>query len=167
MTIQQALAEIGILAQTVYHNPSPAQLYELALSEGGSAIASTGALIADSGTYTGRSPKAKRVVVEPGSKDDIWWGEVNIPLSETSYQANRQRATAFLSDRPHLYVIDAFICWEPSWRRKVRIICARAYHALFMWNMLIRPTAEELAEFGDPQWVVVNAGQTPADPAVD
>jgi len=167
MSLQKSLADIGINAEKIYHNPTPAKLYELALAEGGSAIAATGALIAKSGTYTGRSPKAKRLVEQPASKDDIWWGEINRPLSEQSFEKNRALATSFLSGRPHLYVIDAFIAWEPTWKKKVRIVCARAYHALFMWNMLVRPTAEELADFGTPEWVVLNAGQQLADQSVE
>jgi phosphoenolpyruvate carboxykinase (ATP) len=55
-------------------------------------------------------------------------------------------------------VVDGFAGWDPKYRIKVRIICARAYHALFMWDMLIRPTAEELADFGTPDYTIINAG---------
>src|SRR5690606_9582345 len=60
-------------------------------------------------------------------------------------------------------VIDGFAGWDPKYRIKVRVICTRAYHALFMHNMLIRPTKEELANFGDPDWVIYNAGQMHAN----
>jgi ATP-dependent phosphoenolpyruvate carboxykinase len=53
--------------------------------------------------------------------------------------------------------------WDPKYRIKVRVICARAYHALFMHNMLIRPTEAELAEFGEPDFIIYNAGQFPAN----
>ena len=55
-------------------------------------------------------------------------------------------------------MVDGFAGWDPKYRIKVRIICARAYHALFMWDMLIRPTAEELADFGTPDYTIINAG---------
>jgi phosphoenolpyruvate carboxykinase (ATP) len=68
-----------------------------------------------------------------------------------------QRAIDFLNTREQLYVVDGFAGWDPKHQIKVRIICARAYHALFMHNMLIRPTPEELANFGEPDYVIFNA----------
>jgi phosphoenolpyruvate carboxykinase (ATP) len=59
--------------------------------------------------------------------------------------------------------MDGFAGWDPRYRIKVRVICARPYHALFMWNMLIRPTSTELAMFGEPDYVIYNAGQFPAN----
>ena len=73
---------------------------------------------------------------------------------------NRQRAIDYLNTREQLYVCDGFAGWDPRYRVKVRVICARAYHALFMRNMLIRPTADELANFGEPDYVIYNAGQS-------
>jgi phosphoenolpyruvate carboxykinase (ATP) len=63
-----------------------------------------------------------------------------------------------------LYCFDGFAGWDPAHRAKIRVICARPYHALFMANMLIRPTKEELAHFGQPDYVIYNAGQFPANP---
>ena len=115
-------------------------------------------MIAMSGEKTGRSPSDKRLVEEPGSKDEIWWGPVNIAMPEHVFMINRERATDYLNTRPQLYVVDGFAGWAPEHRIKVRIIASRAYHALFMNNMLIRPTAAELAAFGEPDYVVINAG---------
>jgi phosphoenolpyruvate carboxykinase (ATP) len=150
----------------IFHNPSVAKLYELAAGQPRYRFAHNGALIAYSAPKTGRSPKDKRVVEEAGSKADIWWGNVNIPLSEESFEYNKETALNYLNCRDKLYVIDAYAGWDPKHRIKVRVICTRAYHALFMWNMLIRPTEEELANFGDPDWVIYNAGQMPANTKV-
>ncbi len=127
------------------------------------AIAGNGALVVDSGRKTGRSPKDKRIVDEPGSSDDIWWGDVNIKLDEDTFNINFERAVDYLNTRDCLYVVDGFGGWDPNHRIKVRIICTRPYHALFMHNMLIRPTAKGLAEFGKPDYVVFNAGAFPAN----
>ena len=154
----------GITVDNVVRNASPAELYEYALRhERGSAIASTGALIALSGEKTGRSPKDKRVVREASSENDIWWGNVNVAQEERSFAINRIRAIDYLNTRDFLYCLDAYAGWDPNHRLKVRIICDRAYHALFMHNMLIRPTAEQLADFGEPDFVVYNAGCFPAN----
>jgi len=139
-------------------------LYELALQyEQGTSITSSGALAAYSGEKTGRSPADKRITDEETTRDDIWWGPVNTKLSEHSFMINRERAIDYLNTRPRIFVIDGFAGWDPEHRIKVRIICARAYHALFMRNMLIRPTAAELETYGDPDFVIVNAGQFPAN----
>jgi phosphoenolpyruvate carboxykinase (ATP) len=162
------LSSHDIHVRNVLRNASPAELYEEALREGeGSMIAASGALVASSGKKTGRSPKDKRIVQHPQSSGDIWWGKTNIPFSEASFAANRRRAIDFLNTRPRLYVVDGFGGWSPKHRKKVRVICSLPYHALFMHNMLVRPTAEELADFGEPDYVIFNAGSKPADTGVE
>jgi phosphoenolpyruvate carboxykinase (ATP) len=158
------LTEYQIDVLNVFRNASPATLYEEALRyEKGATLADTGALIAYSGDKTGRSPKDKRIVKHPQSSDDVWWGTVNIGLEENVFCVNRERAIDYLNTRERLYVLDAFAGWDPKHRIKVRVICARPYHALFMHNMLIRPTRAELAEFGEPDCVIINAGAFPAN----
>jgi phosphoenolpyruvate carboxykinase (ATP) len=74
---------------SIIANPSVAALYEDALVyETGTAITSSGALTAYSGTKTGRSPLDKRVVLEPSSEKDIWWGPVNKPMSPEVRHSN-------------------------------------------------------------------------------
>jgi len=153
------LSKQGISGGTIHHNPSVAKLYRLAAPQFRYAVADSGALIACSSPKTGRSPKDKRVVEEETTKADIWWGSVNMPLPEATFHTCKEQAQNYISSRDVKYVIDAYAGWDPKHRIKVRVICTRAYHALFMWNMLIRPTAEELKTFGEPDWVIYNAGQ--------
>lgn len=154
----------GLTVKRVLRNPAPSKLYEEAIRfESGTTISDTGCLIAYSGEKTGRSPLDKRIVNHPESSEDIWWGPVNFPLDELTFSINRERAKDYLNTRERLYCIDAFAGWDPRYRLKVRIICSRPYHALFMHNMLIRPTDEELESFGDPDFVIYNAGQFPAN----
>jgi phosphoenolpyruvate carboxykinase (ATP) len=159
-----SLEQHGIDVKNIHRNPSVPALYEAALKyEEGSAISRTGALIAMSGEKTGRSPTDKRVVDEATTTEDIWWGDVNIKLDPKVFEINRERAVDYLNTRKRLYCIDAFAGWDPENRLKIRVICARAYHALFMHNMLIRPTAEELKDFGEPDYVILNGGAFPAN----
>lgn len=159
-----SLKQHGISVEEIIRNASPAALYEAALrNEKGSAISATGALIALSGAKTGRSPLDKRIVDEPTSTENVWWGDVNMKLDEHTFNINRERAIDYLNTRDFLYCVDAFAGWDLEHRIKVRIICARAYHALFMHNMLIRPTPEQLANFGEPDYVVFNGGGFPAN----
>ncbi|MCO4772213.1 MAG: phosphoenolpyruvate carboxykinase (ATP) [Deltaproteobacteria bacterium] len=154
----------GIRVENVIRNPHPPVLYEHALRfEEGSAITARGSLVAMSGEKTGRSPTDKRIVDEPTTTDEVWWGPVNMPIDENTFLINRERAIDYLNTCERLYVIDGYAGWDPKYRKKIRIVCARAYHALFMRNMLIRPTAEQLAEFGDPDYVVFNGGGFPAN----
>ncbi|MEE9404918.1 MAG: phosphoenolpyruvate carboxykinase (ATP) [Algisphaera sp.] len=159
------LSAYGLQGALVHRNLSPAALYEQAIRyEEGTSIADSGALIAYSGDKTGRSPRDKRVVRDSASEQDIWWGQVNMPIEQKTFEINRVRALDYLNTRPRLYVVDAFAGWDPEHRIKVRVVCERPYHALFMWTMLIRPTDEESKTFGEPDWTIFNAGAFPANP---
>ena len=158
------LVQYDIHVQKIIRNASPARLYAEAFNhKKQSAISSKGALIVLSGKKTGRSPSDKRVVKNPESQNDIWWGNINIKMDELTFQTNKIRAIDYLNTREQLYVMDGFAGWDPMYRIKVRIICSRPYHALFMNNMLIRPSQEELENFGEPDYTVYNAGEFPAN----
>ncbi|KAJ2787285.1 Protein kinase C-like 1 [Coemansia interrupta] len=164
-SFDDSLAHSGVLpGARVQRNASASRLYGCALRyEQGTAMSSSGALIARSGRKTGRSPRDKRVVEEASTVDDVWWGPVNTKLSEQSFAVNHQTAVDYLNTRDRLYVFDGYAGWDPKHRIKVRVVCARAYHALFMNNMLIRPTPAELENFGEPDFTIINAGQFPAN----
>jgi phosphoenolpyruvate carboxykinase (ATP) len=158
------LSQYGINADTTLRNADPARLYEEAIRfDPSAAIAHSGALTIRSGEKTGRSPADKRIVRHPDSEDDIWWGPINMEIDDHTFEINKERAQDYLNTRKRIYVMDGFAGWDPEHRLKVRIICSRPYHALFMHNMLIRPSQEELAEFGEPDFVVYNAGEFPAN----
>ncbi|MBI3838689.1 MAG: phosphoenolpyruvate carboxykinase (ATP) [Planctomycetia bacterium] len=158
------LGPYGLSVREVLRNAAVARLYEDGVTFDGALIASSGALTTNSGGKTGRSPRDKRIVEHPASAADVWWGNVNIKLPESSFVALREQAIAFLNTRERLYVVDGFAGWDPKRRLKIRVLCARPYHALFMHTMLIRPTREELSLFGTPDYVIFNAGEAPADP---
>ena len=147
----------------VLRNPVPAVLYEHALEHDQAELTASGALATRSGARTGRSPSDKRVVATPAALEHVWWGPVNRPISPDAFRALRRRATDYLGSRARVYVIDGFAGWDPRWRMHVRVVCSRPYHALFMQNMLIRPTPAELASLGEPDCVIWNAGEFPAD----
>ena len=152
---------------SVKRNYTPASLYHDSISFDAGIITSTGGLATSSGEKTGRSPKDKRIVDQVSIHDDVWWGEINIPFSGDSFQHLKNSAIEFLDHCPRLYVLDGFAGWDPDNRLKIRVLCSRPYHALFMHNMLIRPTVEELENFGEPDYVIYNAGQKSADQTID
>jgi len=151
---------MSLEAEEIFYNSSPAVLYQEALQEKGSAIVSSGALAVSSHAKTGRSPLDKRIVDEPSSTKDIWWGKVNIPLSSSSFMTNRERALDYLNTREKLYVIDGFVGWDPEFRLPVRVIASRAYHALFMQNMLVPPKKSELGLHQVDDFLAQLAGMT-------
>ncbi|MCY4158609.1 MAG: phosphoenolpyruvate carboxykinase (ATP) [Bacteroidetes bacterium] len=158
------LTSFGIEVRDIRRNVVPAVLYEDALrNEPTAAITNSGALAITSGEKTGRSPRDKRIVKMSPSASDVWWGAVNLPIDQHTFEINREHARDYLNTRERLYVVDGYAGWNPRYRIKVRIICERAYHALFMRNMLIRLSDEELEAFGEPDFVVYNAGMFPAN----
>lgn len=84
-------------------------------------------------------------------------------MDDHTFMVNRERAVDYLNTRDQLYVFDGFAGWDTKYRIKVRVLCSRAYHALFMRDMLIRPTREELIDFGEPDFIIYNAGEFPAN----
>ena len=107
------------------------------------------------------APPKKRLVQQSPSEEHIWWGPVNIPLSREVFLINRERAVDYLNSLDHLYVVDGYAGADPKHRIKIRVICARPYHALFMHNMLLRVADADLPAFGEPDFVIFNAGQFP------
>lgn len=148
----------------VIYNITPAEYYEYTLNEYNTKITKKGALVAYSGAKTGRSPKDKRIV-DGECSNNIWFGKhsPNIKMSKMVYNVNKETATCYLNNLEKVFVFDGYACWHPEHRYKVRVISSRSYHCLFMHNMLIRPTDEELATFGDPDITIYNAGCFPCN----
>ncbi|XP_022142325.1 phosphoenolpyruvate carboxykinase (ATP) [Momordica charantia] len=160
------LSDSALKFTHILYNLSPAELYEQAIKyEKGSFITATGALATLSGAKTGRSPRDKRVVKDETTQNELWWGKgsPNIEMDEHTFLINRERAVDYLNSLDKVFVNDQFLNWDPEHRIKVRIVSARAYHSLFMHNMCIRPTAEELEDFGTPDFTIYNAGQFPCN----
>ena len=102
-----SLKEHGITVKDILRNASPAVLYEQAiLNEVDSKISSSGALLAYSGLKTGRSPKAKHIVKNTNSEKDVWWGNVNAPISQEVFQSNLKCVLEYLNSCQRLYCID-------------------------------------------------------------
>ena len=161
------LSGLGITVQNIVRNAPAKELYDLAVKTGDGEILANEALSVLSGKKTGRSPNDKRVVEQASSKDDIWWGKVNVPFTDEAFEANRSQAIDWINGQDTVYIMDGYAGWDPKYQIKVRIVCCRPYHALFMNNMLIRPTAEQLETFGEPDYLVLNGGQAQADTSVE
>ncbi len=146
-------------------NLSPAALYEHAIRRDEATIVSTGALTAETGKHTGRSPKDKFFVKEPTSRDAIWWHAGNQPISTASFEGLLERMQEYA--RTHeVYTQDVFACADPRHRLRVRVVTEFAWHSLFARNLFIRPNADELLDF-EPDFTVMALPSVKAEPARD
>ncbi|EKE68233.1 phosphoenolpyruvate carboxykinase [Oceanibaculum indicum] len=145
----------GLLNLKAAHwNLATAALYEAAIRRGEAVLGAGGALITNTGKHTGRAPKDKFFVDEPGSRGDINWGEVNKPIDQERFDIMLGRALAYLQNR-EVFVQDCFAGADPAYRLPVRVITETAWHNLFARNMFIQPKREELAHF-EPQFTIMN-----------
>lgn len=143
----------------IFYNLTPAELYQFELLEKDSTITYTGSLSVKSGEKCGRSPNDKRIVYDDLTKD-CWWskGTPNIKMNKSMFLKNKGIALEYLKSLDRVFVFDGFAGWDKKFQLKVRVICERAYHCLFMYNMLVRPTKEELVDF-EPDVTIFNAGR--------
>ena len=149
----------------VWWNLPVAALYERALASGDAALAEGGPLVVSTGAHTGRAPKDKYVVREPGSEDRVWWGAVNQPIDAAVRASLGERLRAHLG-AGDVYVIDAWAGADPTHRLPLRVVTESAWHALFARTLFIEPTDEELAVH-EPEAVVLHAPGFTADPDAD
>ncbi|WP_396198117.1 phosphoenolpyruvate carboxykinase (ATP) [Flavobacterium sp.] len=123
-----------------------------------------GAVNVMTGEFTGRSPKDKYIVKDSTTENTIWWNSEkavndNKPISTETWNALKETTSTQLSGK-RLFVIDAFCGANENSRLKVRFIMEVAWQAHFVTNMFIRPTEEEVANFGEPDFVVMNGSKT-------
>ncbi len=160
------LREHGLLNPgRVYFNESPAVLTELALARGEALLSDRGALVANTGARTGRSPRDRFLVNDPSCAGDIWWGPVNRPVEPAVFDRLHDRARAYLQNRD-LFVLDGWACADPRHRLRVRVVAEQAWHALFARCLLLRPPPDEVPHPA-PDLTILAAGGMSADPATD
>lgn len=152
---------IGELAGTTRNLPEPA-LMEIALAAGEGRLGQGGVLLVETGRFTGRSPKDKHIVRRDGSAGDVWW-EANAAMTAEAFARLRADMIAHLRGRS-LHRQDLWAGADPAHRIAVRALTERAWHALFIRHLLIRPPAAALAGFV-PDWTVLNVPSFRADPA--
>jgi phosphoenolpyruvate carboxykinase (ATP) len=155
---------VELRASACHRNlPVPA-LYEHALARGEGVIGTHGQFIVDTGDHTGRSPKDKFFVREPGSERHIDWGDTNKPFEPAAFDALFDRVSAYLSER-EVYSLDAYVGADPRYRLPIRVVAEFAWHSLFSRNLFIVP--EKAPESFAPEFTIVDAALFNADPARD
>lgn len=142
------------------------QLVEKATSRGEAILTADGAVTAQTGKYTGRSPKDKFIVEEASSKDKIDWGNVNRPISAEKFDLLYDKVINYLQAKDELFVFRGFAGADPASRLSIQVVNEFAWHNLFVHQLFIRPTVEEL-HIHEAQFTIVSAPTFKADPAVD
>ena len=148
-----------------HRNLSVAQLVETSIARGEGRIASNGALVAYTGARTGRSPRDKFTVEDDATRERVAWGKVNQPFPPDKFEALLQRVLRYLGERD-LYVMDLAAGADPDFRLPTQVICEYAWHALFVRQLFIRPSAEELATY-KPEFTVIAAPEFEGVPERD
>ncbi|MGB8507627.1 MAG: phosphoenolpyruvate carboxykinase [Pyrinomonadaceae bacterium] len=147
----------------VYWNLNTPELYEEIARREEGVFAPQGALLVDTGEFTGRAAKDKAIVREPSSEEKIFWGDVNKEFPQEKFDAIRERMMEYASGRD-LFVQDTYGGADPRYRLPVRIVTELAWHSLFARTMFIND--ESAADF-KPEFTVVNIPSFKADPATD
>lgn len=130
----------------VYWNPVPSVLVNEAVSRGEGVLSPDGALMVDTGKYTGRSPN-DRFVVDNGTEEEkrIDWGKVNVKISPEKFDKLYNKMLGYVQGRD-LFVSDLAVGADPDYRLSVRAITEFAWSNLFVSNMFLRPALEDRIE---------------------
>ena len=149
----------------VYWNLAVPQLIEHSIVRQEGILASNGALCVNTGKYTGRSPKDKFIVDEPSIHDEIDWNTVNVPIAIEKFDLLYKRMLAYVQGK-NLYVFDGYVGADSNYQLSVRVINELASHNLFVHQMFLRPTAEELKTH-HPDFTVISVPGFQGDPDID
>ncbi len=155
MTTNSIVEKILANAGQTFQNLTPAQLVQHAIKNGEGVLTDTGALMADTGEFTGRSPKDKFCVADAKTENTVWWGDVNQKFEPAKFDALLNKVIKHFEGK-NIYTRDAYACADPKYRLNIRVFNETAYHNLFCNNLFLRPTAEDLKDFA-PEWLIINA----------
>ncbi|MBM4762644.1 phosphoenolpyruvate carboxykinase (ATP) [Bacillus sp. B15-48] len=142
------------------------QLVEKVLARNEGVLTSTGAICSKTGKYTGRSPKDKFIVNEPSVSDKIDWGSVNEPISEEAFSNLYSKVLDYLKEKDEVFVFKGFAGADKKHQLPIQVINEYAWHNLFVHQLFIRPTAEELVDH-EAEFTVISAPGFKANPEVD
>ncbi len=159
------LSTLGLSAREVHWNLTQAELIEEVLQNKEGQLTQTGALMCDTGTFTGRSPKDRFIVKDGKTKAAVWWGDVNIPFSEEKFDLLQSKMLHFLEDKK-VYVRDAYAGADKTHRLNIRVINTLAWHNLFCFNMFLRPEKYKLESF-IPNFTILCVPEFEANPETD
>lgn len=160
-----ALEKYGILDAIGNYQCSSKALHEITIEKGQGVETSSGALAVNTGDFTGRSPKDRFIVKDDITRDEVWWGDINLPFESSKFDALYDKVVDYLSGK-EIYIRDVFACADPKYRLNIRSINEYPWSNMFAHNMFLRPSQQELIDFKE-DWLIVNAPGFMADPVED
>ncbi len=164
---RKKLPELGFDdSTTIHYQLSPSELVEQTIIRGQGILNNTGALCANTGAFTGRSPKDKFIVKDAITADTVDWNNFNHPIEEKYFQQLKKKLLDYLDSKDEVWVRDAYACAAPLYRLNIRVMNENPWSNLFAYNMFLRPDEHELENF-EPEWQVIQAPGFKADPLVD
>jgi len=164
-TSTKSLDTIGIKSNQIHYQLSPSDLIEQTLNRKEGVLSNSGALVIQTGEYTGRSPKDKFIVKDGLTSDKVNWNEFNIPIEEKYFDSMYEKMTQYLSEK-EIWVRDCFACADTNYQISVRVINENPWSNLFAYNMFIRPSENQLDQF-KTDWHIIQAPSFLADPKTD
>ncbi len=153
------------LASKAHINLSVDQLLRAAVERNEGTITDNGSLAADTGKFTGRSPKDKFTVSDAKTENTVWWGDINQRFDGAKFDALMEKVINHYKDK-EIFVRDAFACADPDYRLNVRVVTESAYQNLFVHHMFLRPDSTQIDEI-DPEWIILAAPSFMANPELD
>ncbi len=150
----------------VYLNLSPDDLVKKTLELNQGALADNGAIMVETGKFTGRSPKDRFIVCDEVTENTVFWGDVNIKFSVEKFDSLLDRINKYLENK-EVYIRDASVCADPSYRQNLRVITEFAWQNLFVHDLFLRPTAQEIENIKEHDWTIISVPGFLADPTVD
>lgn len=160
-----SVIDYGITEGHAHWNLTPNELIDIAEQLDQAKQTSSGAIAIDTGEFTGRSPKDKFTVKDETTADKVWWNNFNIAFDPQKFDLLYQKMINYFNGKG-FYVRDAFACADPRYQMSLRVFNEYAWSNLFVYNMFLRPTAEEHRDF-KPEWLVLNAPGFKANPDTD
>jgi len=164
-SLKSDLKDQGLKVKVAYWNLSQSELIEESIKNREGHLADTGALTVDTGKFTGRAPKDKFVVKDDITKDTVWWGNINQPISPEHFDQIYNKMLGYLEERK-VYVRDMYAGADKTHRLRVRFINTYAWHNLFCYNMFLQPEQYKLENF-DPNFTVICCPDFTANPETD
>ena len=153
----QNLLKTGLKnTESIHYQFSPEQLVQDTLRMGEGVLNDSGALVIQTGKFTGRSPKDKFTVKDDTTADSVYWNDFNIPIETKYFDIIYKKVLDYLNDLPEMWVRDSYACADPRYRINIRVVNEKPWTNLFAYNMFLRPTEEELESF-DPEWHILSA----------
>lgn len=148
-----------------YWNLTPAELTEHTLGRGQGVLNDTGAVVVNTGEFTGRSPLDRFIVKDDYTEKPVDWGGINIPFDPEKFDKLYKKVVAYFDDK-ELYVRDAYACADDNYRLNIRVVSEFPWQSMFASNMFLRPSADEIKS-AKPDWHIIAASGFMADPEVD